>query len=149
MLHGEAWHASAMTAIAIALASVLLALSVLHVFWAIRNRFTSSVVIPKVNGRPAFIPSRASSIAVACALAVAAFIALAQGHVVAFHGPAAPLRWAAYAAGLTFTARAIGDFRLVGFFKRIKGTDFARWDYFLFAPLCTLIGASFLYLAQR
>jgi hypothetical protein len=26
-------------------------------------------------------------------------------------------------------------------------TDFARWDYYLFAPLCALMGFSFLYLA--
>lgn len=139
-----------MTAIAIALAAVLLVLSALHVFWAIRNRFDGegggSVAIPKVNGRPAFIPSRTSSILVACALAVAAFIALAQGQLVPFAAPM-PLRWAAVAAGLTFTARAIGDFRLVGLFKRVRGTDFARWDNYLFTPLCTLIGFSFLYLA--
>jgi len=137
-----------MTAIAIALASVLLVLSGLHVFWAIRNRFEGSVVIPKVNGRPAFIPTRGISLLVAAALGVAALIALAQGHVLDVGSPA-PLRWAAYAAGATFTARAIGDFRLVGFFKRIKGTDFARWDYYLFAPLCALMGVSFLYLAQH
>jgi hypothetical protein len=137
-----------MTAIAIALASVLLALAALHMFWAIRNRFEgSSVVIPKVGDRPVFTPSRTATLAVACALGAGAFVALAQGHALGFAAPP-PVRWAAYAAGFAFTARAIGDFRLVGFFKRIKGTDFARWDYYLFAPLSALIGISFLSLAH-
>jgi hypothetical protein len=136
-----------MTLIAIALASVLLVLAALHLFWAIRNRFDGSVVIPKVDGRPAFIPTRGITLLVAAALSGAALIALAQGQVLDVGAPA-PLRFFAYAAGAVFTARAIGDFRMVGFFKRIRGTDFARWDYCLFAPLSALMGASFLYLAQ-
>jgi hypothetical protein len=35
--------------------------------------------------------------------------------------------------------RAIGDFRLVGVFKRIRGTPFAWWDSRLFVPLCCFI----------
>jgi hypothetical protein len=28
------------------------------------------------------------------------------------------------------------EFRLVGFFKRVRGTAFARWDTAFFSPLC-------------
>ena len=43
-----------------------------------------------------------------------------------------------------FLLRAIGDFRLVGFFKRVRNTRFAAWDTRLFSPLSLGIGiASF------
>lgn len=136
-----------MTAIAIALATVLFGLAALHMRWAVRNRFESTFVIPRLDGRFVFIPSRSVTALVAIALGVAALLALAQGHVIAVDAPA-PLRWAAYAAGATFTARAIGDFHLVGFFKRVKGTTFARWDNYLFSPLSAFVGLAFLYLAH-
>lgn len=135
-----------MATIAIALAAVLLVLAALHARWAIRDRFESTFVIPKIDGQYLFIPSQGVTSLVAIALGAAALLALAQGQVIATDSPT-PLRWAAYGAGAIFTARAIGDFRLVGFFKRIKGTDFARWDDYLFSPLSALIGSSFLYLS--
>lgn len=35
--------------------------------------------------------------------------------------------------------RAIGDFRLVGFFKQIRDTRFARLDTILYSPLCLVM----------
>ncbi len=39
-----------------------------------------------------------------------------------------------------FILRAIGDFNYVGFFKKIKNTEFAKADSKLFSPLCLSIG---------
>lgn len=39
-----------------------------------------------------------------------------------------------------FIFRAIGEFNYVGFFKRIKGTEFAKADSKIFSPLCLFIG---------
>jgi len=39
-----------------------------------------------------------------------------------------------------FILRAIGEFNYVGFFKKIKDTEFAKADTKLFAPLCLAIG---------
>jgi hypothetical protein len=41
---------------------------------------------------------------------------------------------------LAFGLRAVGDFRFVGFFKRVRGSVFARRDTWLYSPLCVLIG---------
>ena len=38
-----------------------------------------------------------------------------------------------------FALRAVGDFRCVGFFKRVKDTPFAVWDSRLFSPLCGIL----------
>jgi hypothetical protein len=130
-----------------ALAAVLFTLAMLHVVWAVRNRYGGSVAIPKVNGRPAFIPSRTSTLVVAALLLAATTVALAQGHVLADFLPEALVRWAAMAAGTVFLLRALGEFRLVGFFKRVRDSDFARWDTWCFSPLSALMGSAFWYLA--
>jgi len=135
------------TTIAIALAFVLCALAALHARWAVRNRFESTFVIPKVDGQYVFIPSQFATSMVALALFAAAVIALAQGQVIALEVPPLFVLIAAYGAGAVFMLRAIGDFRLVGFFKRIRNTTFARWDTRLFSPLSALMGTGFLYLA--
>ena len=41
-----------------------------------------------------------------------------------------------------FLLRAIGEFNYVGFFKKIKDTEFAKADSKLFSPLCLGIGAT-------
>jgi len=126
----------------------MFALGALHVFWAVRNRYTDSVMIPKVGGKPSFIPTRRSTVLVAVALFAGCTVALAQGHVIETGAPAWLIQGGAYVAGTMFALRSIGEFRLVGFFKRVRGTDFARWDTWLFSPLSALIGSAFLYLAQ-
>lgn len=40
---------------------------------------------------------------------------------------------------MIFVARAIGDFKYVGFFKQIKGTVFANLDTMFYSPLCLII----------
>lgn len=39
-----------------------------------------------------------------------------------------------------FILRAIGDFKYVGFFKKVRNTEFAKTDSKWFAPLCLTIG---------
>lgn len=41
---------------------------------------------------------------------------------------------------IVFLLRAIGEFKYVGFFKRIKNTEFAKADSKWFSPLCLIIG---------
>lgn len=40
------------------------------------------------------------------------------------------------------SVRAVGDFRSVGVFKRVRGTAFARWDSRLYVLLCLAIAAA-------
>jgi hypothetical protein len=57
--------------------------------------------------------------------------------------PLIPLGLARVGTGLlagVFLLRAVGDRKYVGFFKRVRGTAFARWDSRLYAPLCLALG---------
>jgi hypothetical protein len=51
------------------------------------------------------------------------------------------------AIALLLFARAIGDSNLVGFFKEVKGSRFARWDTWVYSPSCVVLGAGLLAVA--
>jgi hypothetical protein len=45
-----------------------------------------------------------------------------------------------WAISIIFIIRSVGEFKYVGFFKKIKTTNFGRLDSKLFSPLCLAIG---------
>ena len=128
---------------AIALASVLAFLSGLHIYWAFGGRWGWGAAIPQIDGRPAFSPSRLATLVVALGLAAAAVLPLVRTGVFPFPVPPWLSQWSAVFLAALFFIRAVGDFRLVGFFKRVRGTSFAIWDTRLFSPLCLLLAAGF------
>ncbi|WP_205190355.1 DUF3995 domain-containing protein, partial [Burkholderia sp. LMG 13014] len=56
-----------------------------------------------------------------------------------YHGS---ITFAVVALALIFAVRAVGDFRYVGFFKRIRGSRFARMDTLYYSPLCAALSLS-------
>ena len=44
---------------------------------------------------------------------------------------------------ILFFLRAVGDFKIGGLFKKIKNTQFAKHDTWLYVPLCFLISVGF------
>jgi len=46
--------------------------------------------------------------------------------------------------GVIFILRAIGEFNVVGIFKKIKGTVFAKYDMYFYIPLCLFVGYAFI-----
>jgi hypothetical protein len=134
--------------VAFALAATFALLCVLHVGWAFGGKFAAANALPTVRDRPVIQPSRAATLAVAAALALAAVVVLVRAGLLF---PAFPPRLATLACfvlGSVFVLRAIGEFRLVGFFKSVRGTPFAHWDTWLYSPLSLLIGIGALWLAS-
>jgi hypothetical protein len=124
-------------------AVVLATLGAVHVYWAVRGVSGRSVALPERDGRPLFRPSRAGTLVVAGGLFGGALMLLAQlGVLPSPLVSLVPARWrqrGLWGLASVFALRAVGDFRYVGFFKRVTGTPFARWDSRLFSPLCALI----------
>jgi Protein of unknown function (DUF3995) len=136
--------------VALVVSGVLLVLSALHVAWAVGRGPALDGVVPERNGRPAFVPGPLATLAVAAALAFAAAIVLTRaGLWQASPLPAWLAGWGTWGLAIVFLARAVGDFRLVGFTKRIRGTTFAPRDTWLYSPLCAALGVGVLYLATR
>jgi hypothetical protein len=137
------------TVIARLVAAAVAALGLMHVYWALGGRAGKSAAVPEIDGRRAFVPSTFGTLAVAAALFFAAAVVAIAGGLFGVGGFRSVFRILAYGLSATFFARAIGDFRLVGFFKRVRHTRFARLDTTVFAPLCLAFGFAVLYVAYH
>ena len=134
--------------VAFALAAAFALLSALHVVWAFGGKLASGSVIPVVEGSPAFQPSMGTTLAVAGLLAAAALVVLVRAGELL---PSFPPRLATFATvvlGAILVLRAVGDFRLVGFFKTVRGTAIAHWDSVLYSPIALGLGLAALWLAS-
>ena len=146
-------------------AIVFVALALLHMYWALGGQWGADSALPRVaapatsdddpvatgHARPmvrAFNPGRGATLVVAAALASVAALVVVQAGLL---GPTIdhPLvRWALVAVAVILLVRAVGDFRLVGFFKKVTGSRFARLDTLVFSPLCVVLGLGLLAVAS-
>jgi hypothetical protein len=131
--------------VAIALIVVFCALALVHVYWALGGRAFKAAAIPQVEGQRAFNPSRLGTLAVAIALGAAAVLIALDARLLALPVPSRFVSTFVFVLAFVFLARAIGDFRLVGFFKRVRGSPFARLDTLVYSPLCLVIAAGVFY----
>lgn len=111
----------------------------LHLAWAFGWRWGLASALPEVSGRPALAPSRAATLTVAAALSAAGLLVLAHAGALPSALPRTWTRILLNVGAGVFALRAVGDFRLVGFFKRVRGTRFATADTFLHSPLCVAV----------
>lgn len=126
----------------ITLGAIFAILSLFHVYWAAGGRFGSAVTVPTVGGSRSFSPSPLGTVLVAVALFAAMLTILGQ---IGWLGETIPrwvFRWTTFGIAALFFLRAIGDFKLIGFFKQVNDTGFAFWDTFLFSPLCLFIAVA-------
>jgi hypothetical protein len=94
-------------------------------------------------------PSAPGTIAVAIALFAAALLIASAGRLLVDPLPPPTVRVLTFCLGAVFLARAVGDFRLVGFFKRVQGTKFAHLDTLVYAPLCLFLGIAAVFVAYH
>lgn len=132
-------------AFAVCLTFVLLALW--HVYMAIRPTSGASGAVPSVGGKPLFVPSRRATLAVAVVLLLFAGLVAATGRLLSVGMAPVALMWLSYALACGLLARAVGDFRYVGFFKRVRNSKFATLDTRVYSPLCFLLAAGVAYIA--
>ena len=116
------------------LAAILAALAAIHVYWAVGGKRGTAQVFPRLEGKPAFRPGPAATLAVAGLLFFGS--AISAGLVLQNYR-----RNLMLAMALVFAIRAIGEFRYCGFFKKVTDSEFAYWDTRLYTPLCVLMSA--------
>lgn len=120
---------------------VFVALAAVHFYWAAGGRVAIQGTLPAVGNQPLFEPGPLATAAVGCALVAAAIISALRGGLLSLDLPAWLSDLGTWVIALIFAARAIGEFQYVGFFKRVRGTVFARRDSLFYSPLCVLISA--------
>ena len=125
--------------VAWALIAVFACLSLVHVYWLVGGRVGQLAAIPENDGKPIFEPSALATLVVTMGLALCAVIIAGTAGMLALPLSQTILAWMTRGLAVVLLLRAIGDFRFVGFFKRIRHTRFARLDTLVYSPLCLLL----------
>ncbi len=113
-------------------------------------KFDIKNMVPVVDGEPVFIPGPIGTFIVAIVLFGFAAVSLGLGFSNKVPvGYLKALRISGFALGIILLVRAVGDFKYAGFFKRIKNSNFAKYDYWLYSPFCLISGVALLFLAKN
>ena len=137
------------TALASVVSFVFVLLAVWHFRMALLPARGASGAVPSVSGKPLFVPSAGATVAVGVVLLLFACLVAATAGLVELGISGRVLSWLCYALALGLLARAIGEFKYVGFFKRVRGSRFAKLDTRLYSPLCLMLAVSVTVIAQR
>jgi hypothetical protein len=120
-----------------------LILSGIHVYWAFGGRWGIASAIPTtMDNRPAFVPGIFATLIVAFGLLFFAFITISNLGIFNFWIEFHYIRIGMWGMITIFYIRAVGDFKQVGLFKKIKGTVFANNDTKYYSPLCLYLATS-------
>ena len=124
----------------IVLAAIFLLLSLLHMSWALGNTWGLQSAIPQNGaGQNVLNPSSIDCVIVGLGLfALATFYILKSGLTsYSMH------KWLNYSGSVIiavlFFLRAVGDFKYVGFFKKVTTSNFAHLDTYYYSPLCLFL----------
>ena len=123
-------------------ALLLLVLGGIHIYWAVGGKWGAAVAVPELpqkTGAKAFSPGPISTLLVAVGLIIMAGLHLHKIGWLPVSLPSWVDQYGLLLVGGIFFLRVIGDFRYVGYFKRITDTAFAKMDTALYIPLCLVI----------
>ena len=121
--------------------AAFVAIALWHFYMAFTGMSGESAAVPSIDGKPLFVPSAGSTIAVGVVLLLFALLVAATAGMVSIGVTRTVLSWLSWALAVGLCARAVGDFRYVGFFKKVRGSRFARMDTLLYSPVCLLLSA--------
>ncbi len=116
---------------------ILFLLSAIHFSWVLGSTWGFEKALPtNTEGIRVLSPSKFDSAMVALGLLLFAIFYLLKADIINLGVPSYILKYAGWAIAAIFALRAIGDFKYIGFFKSITGTEFAKLDTMLYSPLC-------------
>lgn len=93
------------------------------------------------EGKRVLNPTRKDSAFVAFGLLLFASYYLLKGNFIVLNVPSYIFAYAGWLISSIFILRAMGDFKYVGFFKKVRKTEFANLDSKYYSPLCLALSA--------
>jgi len=116
-------------------------LSGFHFYWLFGGRWGTDSVFPtkpgQINNRP---PPKFATLIVALVLLFFGILYLIKSGAFVLELPSWITNYGYWFIPAIFMIRAIGEFKYVGVFKKIKETKFAVADSKIFSPLCFGVG---------
>ncbi len=130
-----------MEVLSIVLLIIFIALGGIHFYWIFGGKWGLANALPtNENGESVLKPNKFSTLIVGSGLTIFGIFYLFKSGLINVQIPSWILTYGGWIISSIFILRAIGEFKYVGFFKRIKQTDFGKMDSKLFSPLCLTIG---------
>lgn len=128
--------------------AILLLAAGFHVYWGLGGSIAADLALPQSeDGSPAIEMAALGAVAVGLVLTLVLLLGLGLVGVIHLPLPRSWLRAGALFWAIIFAARALSWSRYFGLFKRVRTTRFARYDTWLYSPLCLILGLGFFYLA--
>ncbi|KAB7731938.1 DUF3995 domain-containing protein [Rudanella paleaurantiibacter] len=121
---------------------ILLLLGFLHVYWAFGGRWGWNQALPERNGVKVLQPHASDCAVVALGLFGMAALHLHPFGWIPISLPHWLTQYGLWVVGGVFLLRALGDFRYVGLFKRVRNSQFAYLDTRFYVPLCLLLATN-------
>ncbi len=129
------------TILSLILSLVFLILGIIHFNWVFGGKWGFEKSLPTDDkGIKVLNPRKIDSAVVAVGLTAFCFFYLIQSGLIELYLPLWIPKYGKWIIPSIFILRAVGDFRYVGFFKRVVGTNFGKLDTKLYSPLCLGIG---------
>ncbi len=119
---------------------ILVVLGGFHFYWFFGGLWGLEKVIPTKDGLSSLAIPKIATLFVAVVLVLFGLVYLMKSELLSIDGPNWIINYGYWFIPSIFILRAIGDFKYVGFFKKIKHTTFAKADSKVFIPLCLAIG---------
>jgi hypothetical protein len=125
---------------AILLSVIFFLIGCLHFYWAVGGKWAIDNVVPtNYKGEKVLRTGVVASFVVGTGLIIFSLYYLVKIQYVEIPAPVLILNSLGWIIPSIFLFRAIGDFKYVGFTKKVKGTTFAKLDTTYFSKLCLLI----------
>jgi Protein of unknown function (DUF3995) len=134
--------------ISILVATIFFLLSVIHFYWAMGGKWGMDVTVPtNATGKKMLSPSAMASVLVGVGLLLMCLIQLKNMLSFLNAIDSRLFKYGNFFIAFIFLARAIGDFKYAGFFKKVIDTPFAKNDSWFYSPLCLFLSIATCWLA--
>jgi len=130
-----------MFTLSIIVSFIMLIVASLHFYWVFGGKYGLMSAGPSLEGDKDFIPSRILTLVVAVILL--GFSILAIQLVSPIELLKDYIHYIGYLVSAIFVIRAIGDFKYVGFFKKMYNSNFSTLDTKYFSPVILFLGISY------
>ena len=121
------------------LTTIQILLALIHLYWIFGEFGLDQALPSNEKGERMLNPSKFMTLVVAFILFGFAWISYSLD----IDSHASWVDTMGWVLALLFFLRAIGDFNMVGIFKKIKQTEFAKYDSLIYIPLCFMISLGF------
>jgi glucan phosphoethanolaminetransferase (alkaline phosphatase superfamily) len=126
--------------LSIILVIVYAVIALIHFYWLFGEKWLDKALPTDENGKRVLNPRKFETIIVTLGLLLFAFYYLLKIELFEVEVPKLITKYSGWIISTIFIIRAIGDFKYVGFFKKIKNTKFAEFDTKYFTFISLIIG---------